>query len=253
MDTARNLIRAELKEIRWADGGQVELGDTSKTLKVQFNPSSLKVTYANQVQTSDQSTGSSMQYVGKGSSKLSVELIFDVSGANAGNTQDVRKTTEKVANFMKTTKEGSGKKTRYRVSGVRFQWGTFLFDGIMESMDETLDLWSEDGRPLRATVNISMAQPGIHFDIEPSKKATKPPIGFGQMPTGTQPMSPAPQGASLQSMVAKAGIKADWKAVAALNGIENPRQLATGTMVNLNVDASASVSGSSINGRFGLP
>jgi hypothetical protein len=34
-------------------------------------------------------------------------------------------------------------------------------------------------------------------------------------------------------MVANVGVKADWKTVAARNGIENPRNLAPGTLVNL--------------------
>jgi hypothetical protein len=43
-------------------------------------------------------------------------------------------------------------------------------------------------------------------------------------------------------MVANAGIKADWKAVASLNGIENPRNLPAGTLVNLQVKAGAKAS-----------
>jgi hypothetical protein len=241
VETARNLTRAELLEVRWTDTGEVEKVDGGKYLKVQFNPASLKVTYANQVQTGDQSTGSAMQYVGRGSSKLAVELIFDVSGANAENTDDVRKITEKVANFMKTTQEGSGEDTRFKVAGVRLQWGTFLFDGIIESMDETLDLWSEDGRPLCSTVALSMSQPGIHFEFENNPNATPPPAnGAGQSPAGTTPLTPAAQGSNVQNMVASAGLKADWKAVAELNGIENPRQLAAGTLLNLNVKVKAS-------------
>jgi hypothetical protein len=45
-------------------------------------------------------------------------------------------------------------------------------------------------------------------------------------------------------MVAQAGINADWKAVAALNGIENPRNLATGRLLNLNAGAQVSASAS---------
>jgi hypothetical protein len=235
METARNLTRAELIEIRWDDNNQVEKVNGGKYLKVQFNPASLKVTYANQVQTGDQSTGSTMQYVGSGSSKLAVELIFDVSGANAENTEDVRRITEKVADFMKTTKEGENDDVRFKVPGVRLQWGSFLFDGIIESMDETLDLWSEDGRPLRSTISLSMSQPGIHFDFGKNPNATPSPAnGGGQSPAGTTPLTPAAQGASVQGMVASAGLKADWKAVAAVNGIENPRHLSAGALVNLN-------------------
>jgi len=233
VDTTRNLTRAQLIEIRWQDSGEVETVDQGKSLTVQFNPASLKVTYTNQIQTNDQSTGSSIQYVGKGTSKLAVQLFFDVSGENADDTQDVRQITKKIADFMATTTEGEGDDTRYKVAGARFQWGSFSFDGIIESMDETLDLWSEDGYPLRSNVSINMGQPGIHFDLVSNPNATPPPNGAGGQAAGVTPMTPASQGTSLQGMVASAGLKADWKPVAMANGIENTRQLATGTLINL--------------------
>lgn len=238
MTTARKLEKAKLIEVSWQDDGSVNVNRDKQT-EVQFNPASLKSTFTNQVQTNDQSTGSAMQYVGRGSSKLAVELIFDVSGENASNTQDVRKITENIASFMKTVKEGEGEDTRYKVAGVRFQWGTFFFDGILVSMDETLDLWSEDGRPLRATVAISLSQPGIQFNVVDNRNKTKSPTGAGGPPAGTTPMTPAPAGSSVQSMVANSGSKADWKAVAELNGIENPRNLTAGTLVNLKVNVQA--------------
>ena len=204
MPTARNLTKAKLTEINWQDDGTINENRQNQT-EVQFNPASLKVAFSNQVQTDDQSTGSAMQYVGRGSSGLSVELVFDVSGEDAGNSRDVRKMTEKVAAFMKTTTEGSGEDTRYKVKGLRFQWGTFLFDGILESMDETLELWSEDGRPLRATVSISMKQPGIQFEFGENPNATPPPTaGAGTSPAGTTALTPAALGSNLQDMVAGA-------------------------------------------------
>lgn len=236
MTTARSLEKAKLIEINWQDDGTVDVNTGSQT-EVQFNPASLRVSFSNQVQTDDQSTGSAMQYVGKGSSGLAVDLIFDVSGPDATDSQDVRKMTEKVADFMKTTKAGEGEETRYKVKGLRFLWGTFRFDGILESMNETLELWSEDGRPLRAAVSISLKQPGIQFEFEDNPNATPPPAGGTGAPAGTTPQTPAPQGANLQSMVAQAGLKADWKAVATLNGIENPRHLPTGALINLQVSA----------------
>jgi hypothetical protein len=234
MTTARKLEKAKLIEVSWQDDGSVSVNKDKQT-EVQFNPASLKSTFTNQVQTNDQSTGSAMQYVGRGSSKLAVELIFDVSGQNASNTQDVRKITENIATFMKTVKEEAGEETRFKVPGVRFQWGTFFFDGILVSMDETLDLWSEDGRPLRATVALSLSQPGIQFNVLDNPNKTKAPTGAGGAPAGTTPMTPAPAGSSVQSMVANSGSKADWKAVAELNRIENPRNLTPGTLVNLKV------------------
>lgn len=240
METARNLERAELIEIHWTDSGTVEEVGGGKRMKVQFNPSTLKVAYANKVQSNDSSTGSSMQFVGKGTSRLTMEFIFDVSAERATSTQDVREHTKLVAQFIEATPEGDGDEKRFKVSGVRFQWGTFEFDGVIESMNETLELWSEDGRPLRATVAISMGYQGISLKMRPNGLSIT--LAAGVNLAGTTPLAAATAGASVQAMVGGAGVSADWKAVAAANGIENPRQLAAGTLVDLNVKASTSVS-----------
>lgn len=266
------LEKAKLFEIlEWTEGEDPRVSD-QPYMTVQFNPSSLKVSYSNQVQTNGNNTSSAIQSVGKGDSKLAVELLFDVSGADATDSRDVRQMTRMVSYFLETFSDqsnqtGSGgqqpagnttggntggqqaAQERYRVRGLRFQWGTFIFDGVVISMDETLDFWSEDGYPLRATVALNISQPGIHFKFTKNAKATPPPK-TGNAPAGTNPLAAAVQGATLQGMVANAGIKADWKAVAAINGIENPRNLAAGTLVNLNVNANinAKVSaGASLN------
>lgn len=245
MSTERQLTKAQLIEIAWEEGQETPKpfkSDKSPTpLSVQFNPASLKVTYSNQVESGGDSS-SALQFVGRGDSKLAVDLIFDVSGKDADNREDVRRITDQVAFFMKTQKEegtnAEGEdETRYKVPGVRFQWGTFLFDGVMVSMDETLELWSEDGRPLRAAVTINLSQPGIHFDFKENPDATSSP-GIGK-PAGTTPMTPTPAGANLQGLVAGASGAADWKAVAAANGIENPRDLAAGSLVNLRAGVGA--------------
>ena len=50
---------------------------------------------------------------------------------------------------------------------------------------------------------------------------------------GTTPLTVTQSGDTLQSLSARAG--ADWKAVAEANGVENPRQLPPGVVVNLKV------------------
>jgi len=237
VSTARKLTKAQLVEIRWNESGETEVVQGGKTITVQFNPSTLRVSYANQVQTNDQSDSSSTQYVGKGSSKMSLELIFDVSMplGEAGQTPqtDVRKVTEEVAFFM-TPKEDETNTDRYIPPGVRFVWGTFMFEGIAESMDETLELWSEDGIPLRATVTMNLSQQGVVFGWNPS--ATPPPPGTnaGQA-TGTAPMEAARSGDSIQGLASRAGKADDWKLIASANGIENPRTLQPGQLVNVRI------------------
>ena len=44
---------------------------------------------------------------------------------------------------------------------MRLAWGTFQFDGRVEALEETLEAFSPDGRPLRATLALSLARAQI--------------------------------------------------------------------------------------------
>jgi hypothetical protein len=241
MNTPRKLTKAKLVEIRWNDANEAERVAQGKEVTVQFNPGSLRVTYTNQVQTNDQSNNTTTQYVGRGSSKLNLDLVFDVSMPQGQDPEtetppeetpnDVRKMTEKVAYFI-TPKEGRGKdRGKYLPPGVRFIWGTFLFDGIVESMDETLEFWSEDGRPLRTTITLGLSQQEIAVRFNPN--ATPPPQTGAAAPPGTAPLQAARQGDSVQRMASRNGRPNEWKNIAQANGIENPRNLPPGTLLNL--------------------
>ncbi len=229
---------AKLQEIWWTDKGALKetgpSGQEGKSFTVQFNPQTLKVNFSNQKAGGDQPKGSSTQFVGKGVTKLTVELWFDVTLALAqgrlSGDEDVRRLTNEVAYFMKP-QEVAGKKNSLVPPGVRFRWGTFVFEGVMDSMDETLDLFSAAGSPIRASVNVSISKQEIIYD--PAKSAA-----LGDAP-GVQPFEVMKAGEPLQQSAAKAGNN-DWKSVALANGIENPRMLAAGALVNLSAGVSVS-------------
>src|SRR5262245_14184916 len=98
------ITKAELREL--TASGQ----SSDNRVAVQFNPETLKMTFANQVVPpnptgtgTDQRGTSSTQFVGKGTTKLSVQLWFDVTSAPydaEGSTSDVRELTKKVAYFI---------------------------------------------------------------------------------------------------------------------------------------------------------
>jgi hypothetical protein len=89
-------------------------------------------------------------------------------------TEDVRKMTQRVAYFI-TPKPSD--KPQFRDKSVppatRFRWGTFRFDGIVESMDESLEFFSADGRPLRAGVSLSITQQSIQFALNDEARAAR--------------------------------------------------------------------------------
>lgn len=228
-----------------AGGGEPTRKSGGREALVQFNPESLKVSYANQVveppkNAKSQSQGTvSRQYVGAGSTKLTLQLWFDVTAPwpdGMDPVDDVRRLTSKVSAFMRAEaadKEGKA----FLPPLTRFAWGSFSFDGLVDSLEETLEFFSAAGVPLRASMSLAMSQQKI---VIPSFDGAGAP-GAPRTP-GATPLAAAPRGASLQNLAAASGRRDQWQGIAAANGIENPRALLPGQLIDLSV--SASVSGS---------
>jgi hypothetical protein len=232
-------VKVERAQLRALDSRGNE--DKSKTVHVQFNPETLKVSFANQIKTDGNQQGtSSTLYVGQGTTKMSVQLWFDVTAPlreefeEYKGVDDVRQLTKKVAYFITPTNvevknEKGQSETRYIPPGVRFIWGTFQFDGIMESLEESLEFFSPEGKPLRASVSLNLSQQKIEFIPPPDPK----PPGAGA--PGTSPLAEAPSGSSLQKLAAGLGKAEEWQRIARNNGIENPRLLSPGQLIDMNI------------------
>jgi len=237
-DPAANLAKAELRQLDSNFESEIEQ-DT--WCKVQFNPESLKVSFANQlVQPSgagDQRGSPARQFVGAGTTKLALTLWFDVGSPqppDADRVDDVRKLTKKVAYFI-TPKPVEGQRDKFVPPAVRFVWGSFQFDGLMDSLEETLELFSAEGKPLRASLGLTLSQQKIQFAFRDTGSPTGAAAGTPGTPStpGTQPLAQAPAGSTVQGLADAAG-KGDWQSLAAANGIENPRLLAPGALIDLN-------------------
>ncbi len=232
MPKPERLAKAELQDIYWDNNGAVHEGNPERNVTVQFNPETLTVTYTNQNAGGDQRGGSALQFVGKGTTKLGLDLWFDVTEPLPDGSRepsgDVRKLTEKVNYFIRP-QPVEGQADKWIPPGVRFLWGTFLFEGVVDSITERLEYFSPDGKPLRANVNLSLTSQDIQFQFGRAN-----PSANGQTGPDTQPQRPAQEGESLQQMVAASGSE-DWRSVAEANGIENPRMLRPGIRISLKV------------------
>jgi hypothetical protein len=211
MPAPQTLQKAQLIEL-------VDGTTPGKTVTVQFNPQSLKSNYSNQFSGGDQKQGSSPQFVGTGVTKLSMELWFDVTLPLANGTPDpsgdVRMLTKDVVYFMSLQNTNSSDQSTRTPPKMKFQWGSYVFSGVMDSVDETIDLFSKHD---------------LAFEF--AQGATGMPNS-----TGTKPLITASAGASLPQIAATAGIT-NWQGVAQANGITNPRLLQTGTLINLSITA----------------
>jgi hypothetical protein len=231
------IAKAQLIEIS-AFGTSAEATPASGgvSLSLDFNPETLKVSLANNNRGGGQPAGGSgKQYVAKGTSNLSVEFVFDTSADDS----DVRVKTAKVAHFLAPNKDATDAKARRVPPRCRFQWGSFIFEGVVESMDETLDYFSEDGKPLRATVSIKLARDEIVFFPPAEADPDRPSRGAA----GQVPLATARPGASVRDVAAGAGLAPAWKAVAAANGIDDPLRLRAGAKLDLGAGFRAQAAG----------
>lgn len=212
-----------------------------KAVRVQFNPETLKVSFANQIDqggksaeksgkgAGDQSNKAGQQFVGAGTTKLSLQLWFDVNApqGEGKNAADVRDLTKDVAYFITPKQVGN----TFIPPAVRFLWGSFHFNGLMDSLEETLEFFSKDGVPLRASMTISMFQQKIE-EFSGNKGVKSPP---GTTGPGTSPLTTVSAGATIQGMADSLGKGDNWQAIAEANNIENPRMLTPGTVLNMNL------------------
>lgn len=239
--TETPLTKAELRQM---DANFEREINREKWVTVQFNPETLKVSFANQIATpsgaGDQRGTPSRQFVGAGTTKLSVQIWFDVSAPQPQGkpaVDDVRKLTQQVAYYI-TPEKTNDSPPKFIPPAVRFLWGTFQFDGIMESLEESLEFFSPDGRPLRASMTLSLSQQRItEFAFgKPGARPSPPGLvgGVGSEPPGTAPLTRAPAGSSLQGLAGEAGKGGSWQSIAEANGIENPRLLQPGQLIDLN-------------------
>ena len=110
--------RLQKAELRVLDEKLREEVDKDRWVRVQLNPPDLRLVHAD------------------GAARLELELWFE--------GEDVRALTRRVAHFAPPGPP------------VRFVWGTFRFDGWVEALEETLDVFAPDGRPLRARLALSL-------------------------------------------------------------------------------------------------
>ncbi len=225
------LRKAKLAEMKWNGKNAAPTPvNGGNDLEVQFNPQTLKITYSTENKGGGQPGGSSKQFVGQGSSKLSVELLFDTTQSGT----DVRWWTGKVAYFLGARKQSDPNNKR-TPPGARFAWGTFEFSGVVDSLQETLDFFSEEGTPLRATVQLGMTRLDIVFP-----DSEKPATAKDGQP-GARPLTPPPADGNLPKAAGRNGNSSDWKSVAAVNDVEDPLRVPSGKLLDMNAGTSGGI------------
>lgn len=181
---------------------------------VHFNPVSLQYAVSNTVEEKG-SGNSKKQYVSQSSGKLTMDLVFDTTHDGS----DVRRVTDQIAQFM----EPDAQKVP---PVVLFEWGTYKFQGMVESYKETIDFFAPNGVPLRASVNLTLSRQDKVF--EPSSYAK-----FDQqdgltpdavdVPAPSEPGAGGGTGQDATTLASQAGNPQGGRALAAANSLESMR------------------------------
>jgi phage tail-like protein len=138
------IVKAQLRELDASFEREI---NRPRWVTVQINPHELRTSFSHELGPT---------------TRLDLRLTFDVDAPVARGRRapdDVRRLTERVAYFATPRAAVRGGETVR--PAVRLAWGTFQFDGHVEALEETLEAFSPDGRPLRATLALSLARAQI--------------------------------------------------------------------------------------------
>ncbi len=193
-----------------------------------FNPASLKVSLTNRLQDEDSGAGKGQprQNARVTTTKLETEIVYDTTDLG----QDVRDKTSELKAMAQASGQANAKAPP-APPAVTFRWGRFTYSGVIESLSETLDFWSNEGIPLRATIQLVIQNVNGELDTNTSGVASA--IAVVNPPSG---------GTGATGVAASAGDPGAGRAIAAMNGMESMR-FGAGASVGISAGISVGVSG----------
>jgi hypothetical protein len=201
-----------------SQGGDQDL----QPVTVQFNPASLVYNLRNNIQKRGRGARA-RQHVSQTTATLAVDLIFDTTHTG----QDVRIETVKIAQYLQPY---DGR--RKTPPTVRFEWGTFVFEGYVESYKETIDFFAPAGVPLRSTLNVTFTSKDKQFETRAAAENDEANVEGALSGLDSAVVAPAPERGgsggspttgSASDTAAQGGDPGAAKALAQANGLENLR------------------------------
>jgi nucleoid-associated protein YgaU len=177
-----------------------------KDIEVLFNPE--KYTVEKSANWKEKGKKKRLQFRGIARKSFSIDLFFDTFEMG----EDVRSYTDEIVELI----EPLPKKNTPPV--CVFSWGGFIFRGIIEKVTQNFTLFSGDGIPVRAVLNVSFKQ----FSL-PDEDARGNPPGD---PTQVRVVK---EGETLNLIASQEyGDPALWRIIADKNKIQKPRFLKAG-------------------------
>lgn len=189
-----------------------------------FNPNEYTITKSNQFDESGSANGNNSPQVSfqkAGAQTLQINLIFDTYEEQ----KDIHTTTNQLWELMAVRKEsGKGKEHRDSPPMVAFVWAGFYFIAYITQMSQKFTLFTPEGIPVRAEVNITFTQ-YVDVDDYPNQNPT----------SGDGPVDrvwTVRAGDRLDTIAANIyGSAAKWRMIARFNHLNNPDNIYPGQQI----------------------
>jgi len=194
-------------------------------VKCMFNPAEYKIKKTNTFDEKSSTEGNAptTQFKSVGSQSLNLTLTFD----SYEQGTDVNKLTNGLWKFMEPKKvdaqNGVKKNVPYQVA---FEWGSFRFVAFITSLTQSYTLFTHEGVPVRAKVDVDFTQ---YADIE-DYPPTNPTSGGGAVEQTWKVVA----GDRLDSIAAEVYRDAtQWRKIAEHNKLANPLALRPGQVLRI--------------------
>ncbi len=203
------------------NGGRFE----SKGVKVLFNPTNYSISKSVSWSTENNDrrfNAPGISFGGGESRKLTLKLFYDVTEPINGRiSSDVREETNKLVAFTRIDRE------LQRPPVVQVTWGKapvgsdFPFSGVITSLNQDFVLFSSNGKPLRANVDVTLLE---YLSPEMDKRETDPELTTYCIKRGD----------TLANIsAAKYNDPSQWRRIAEANGLDDPRSITIGQVLTI--------------------
>ncbi len=138
---------------------------TGDEFVVMYNPNTFSRNYKSVWVGDEQSGGSGedVKFRRLESDNVSFEFLFDGTGVSHVGNSSINleegkegHVQEQIDAFLKLTRDING--STHEPNFLELSWGTFIFQGVMESATVTYKLFHSSGVPLRATISASFKE-----------------------------------------------------------------------------------------------
>ncbi|MGH2350397.1 MAG: CIS tube protein, partial [Chloroflexota bacterium] len=195
----------------------------AEVVECHFNPNDFTVTRSNKWEAQEASGAGlpDVTFGGMGARTLQMTLVFD----SYESKSDITLSTGKLAGLMEVPNVQSPSGRAARPPHVEFGWGNFRsFRAVITQMSQKFTLFTADGTPVRATVQVTLQ--------EVPKEAAKKQ-GKGQNPTsvatGARKVRIVQPGDTIDWLAAdELGDPNAWRRLAEANRLDDPRRLLPG-------------------------